>query len=473
MSNDFNYMYPELQGYSQHDRYDRLLPIDYDIYVPIEYWKRGANIIPSVVNSRVGQMQLFYQLYQGDYRAFLGRANVVRMNYHKMTTSFVGSLMMMYPPEITIAGSEDLPVTGRFIQQLNRALRGVIADMVRYGTGLFRVQAGQWGSEIVNHQPVYWYPVDGQSDTLAVASQDKVELWHDIGLGEVRYDRYSVPNRAINSASKPTELGDLEETITEQYGDEAQWDVIQSLTLGRPGLIINTIADVPSGDWGESIYPDLTPLALEVTHRLTQNKGTLDEHGNPVTVFYPSDVGSGGMTHEDFVLGADKQHAELQLNRTLDMFNAWRTRRITNLPDGYDDVKYLEWTGDLTDHFNQITKCEELLFAATRLPAAFFNIGPNGLPPSGVALMKQFIRTHAYIRDLVSTLQDSITRAVLIGSMLNGASAQELEGIYDNLEIEWETVFDETSQAAEDISPDVDPSEGDDSATTDPSEEEV
>ena len=448
--------------------YDRLYPIDYEIYVPLEYWEKGASIVPKVVSDRVNQMRLFYQLYQGDYRPFLGRSAPVRMNYHKITTSFVSSLMMMFPPEVEMVDGSDLPVSGRFIQQLNLALRGTIADMVRYGTGLFRISPGRWGSEIKSFQPVLWYPVDSESDTLAISSQDYVELWHDIGEGEVRYERYRVPdwNKDQSSYRKGTQLGELDESDTEQYGDPQQWDAIQSLTLGRPGLIIPVAAEIATGDWGESIYPELTTLALEVTHRLSENKAILDKHGNPIMIAEPAEYGSSsGITEEDLALGGDLQKAKFRLIAVRDRLNEWRTQYIGEIPDGYVDMRYLEWGGNMSGHFEQILKCEELLFAATRLPAAFFNIGPNGLPPSGIAMQRQFTRTYAYIRNLVSTLQDSITRAVLVGAMLNGSSASELQSIYDRLEIKWRTIFDEEQQDEDDISPEADVSVDDGSET--------
>lgn len=441
---------------------ERLLPIDYELYVPTSYWEKGAQIVPEIARPRVNQMELFYKLYKGDYRDFV-RATEIRSNYHKLTTSFVHALMLMFPPEITLNGQEDLPVSGRFVQQLIRALKLVISDMVRFGTGLLRVYPGRWGSEVRAHMPVYWYPTDEMSDTLAVSSQGYVELWHDTEEGNVTYELWRVPDFPVgqNADRKGTQLGDLETREVEQYGDEAQWDIIQSLTLGRPGLIIPIASDVPAGDWGESIYPELSTLAFEVTHRLTQNKGTLDDHGNPILALEPGEIGrqmQGVLTQEDIALGEDGAGQDFGIKLAADHLNRWRSRRVTGWPAGYIGGDYLQWTGNLNDHFAQILKCEELLFAATRLPAAFFNIGPGGLPPSGVAMIKQFIRTEAYIRALIAEIRPAITRAVLVGSMLNGSPPDELQAIYDGLEITWDTVFDlpQTQTVEEDPAPEVD-----------------
>ena len=61
--------------------------VDYEVEVPLDYWKSGAQFIPPDAADRVRQLKDYLDLFHGDYSKYL--TTLVQNNYHKQTAVFL------------------------------------------------------------------------------------------------------------------------------------------------------------------------------------------------------------------------------------------------------------------------------------------------------------------------------------------------------------------------------------------------
>ena len=406
--------------------------VNYDIPVPLEYWRQGNNAIPDDARERVRQLEVYWDLYQGEYGAYFPAPLSAKMNYHFMLAERLANFLMQYPPEFNFDYAD--MVSERFIQQLNKELPNVLIDLVRFGIGLFNVVNTERGAEVQAPLPIHWFPIDGDSDCLLIVPAEKDEpytLFVHFMNGELEIRQYE------NDAGK---LGKrLRNTISERFGNEAAWNALAEVSIGRIGPIIPVALEPTAGDWGRSQYFDVTALIFELNRRLSGNSEILTEHGNPRLKVIPNEVPAHrGQGLDDSTL--IKTYTEQT------RLDSLRKSNVMLVPRGYTDVDYLFWPGTLDDHFHQFDKVQEQMFALTHLPLSLLNVdGSMTIPASGRALRFQFIDTHTHVQKVQTQLINRLKQAILTGAIYNGAvNVADMAG---RIDITWRNIFDEIDES--------------------------
>lgn len=423
--------------------------VDYETYIPLEYWKQGADEIPDEAFYRIKQLETYDRLYQGEIDGYFQSPLVVKMNYWYMVAERMNNFLMQYPPEFNFDWAD--MVSDRFIQQLNKQLPNVIIDLVRFGTGLFNVVNTEKGAEVQTVVPIYWYPVDDVADVLVVMPNDKdipYTLYVHFMNGEVEIREYE------NDAGK---LGKrIRGTVSERFGNAATWSALEDVSIDRVGPIIPVSIEPSAGDWGRSSYFDITSLALELNRRLSGNSEILTDHGNPRLKVLPDALQPA----------VRPENIERELLKTVTEQTRLDTLRKTTtmlIPRGYSDIEYLFWQGTLDDHFMQFDKTQEQMFSLTHLPLALMSIeGRVSVPASGRALRFQYMDPHAHIQKIQAQIINKLKQTILTGAIYNGAGASAVTQFADRIDIKWKNVFDEIDESGV-----VELDEGDDAEVID------
>ena len=132
----------------------------------------------------------------------------------------------------------------------------------------------------------------------------------------------------------------------------------------------------------------------------------LTEHGWPREVLLPNIDEAFGETLDallDQQPNSDDGKVAVDWMTQQTRLGTWRKSTIGALSRKYRDIKYLQWTGRLNDHFNQIDEVKQDLYVQTSVPPALYGDGMSNFPASGEALKKQFVRTYLYLKQLQAT----------------------------------------------------------------------
>ena len=415
------------------------LQVDYEITTDMSHWKKGAMVTPSPTHGRVSQLSDFWRLFNGDYMRY-GLGVPVKQNFHILTSNFLADLLMSFQPEYQDSEGNELDdelIRPRFIQTLNRALANAIVDFTRFGTALFYISNRRYGPEVTSPVPIRWFPADEMSSVLVTKHGNKgspYELFFSYDDGSVEHERYK---------DAGGQLGDLlSNDGRQQVGDDAKWAVIQEFGSGRVGTIMNVVREPSTGDWGRSLYRDITSLAFEYNRRIAANSDTLTVHGNPLLLAL-LDPDSVPFSHDITQSEPLAKQAEMELKTLARRLDTWRKTPIATLPSNFKDLFYVQWTGSLRDHKIHIDEIKEQIFAITNIPAALYGLGLERIPPTGVALGKQFIRTHIYIKSIQNRFLATLRKVLLTGALYSGATVEQLRWLGQNMVIVWRNIFDE------------------------------
>ena len=428
--------------------------VDYEIDIPLEYWQTGAELVPAEARDRFNQLNDFLSLFNGEYQKF-GFNRPFYQNYFSITAMFIADTLMSYPP--VIEGFDENFISPRFIQMLQEATHCVLADMIRFGTGLFQIVDSEVEAEVLTPLPIMWYPASDEADVLVnMLTENEIELYTNDKDGSVEYQRYRLEGSRLKE--------EIENNFN-QLGSEAEWNVIQEAGLGRIGSIVPVQRRPSTGDWGRSLYRDITQTSLEINRRFEQCADILVEHGNPILLLIPT-VGTPQYSDP-----ASAEQVSLTIATEKQRFDVFRSSPVAALPQGYMDAKYLMWEGMLTDHYNMIDELQKQLFASTNIPAALYGLGVETNTPSGRALFIQYARTIFYTKQLQTSLIATLRKVILIAALYNGANASQLQTMADSIEIEWqnavEQILEPQSVELTDEGAVVDEEEGDEDVVSD------
>ena len=407
-------------------RYDK--EVNYEVLVPIDYWRIGNYIVPYDAQARVHQLHDFLKLFQGDYSDYLNA--YVKTNYHQITAMFVADILTSVPP--VIEGADEY-ITPRFEQMLIKALHNVLVDMIRFGTGLFQVTAGDYGVEVHSPLPVTWYPATDNSDVLVnQLNDDEAELFISHENGDLEYRRVALKGTMIER--------ELESDIVSV--DEG-WGAIQENTLGRVGSILNVARRPSTGDWGRSLYRDITSLAFEIVKRFSQNSDTITETQNPMLVLNPEpDAMPDDNLPDPNEADIDGTELALKFQTAKTRYDLWRKQPVVAVPNGYSSLEFISPDVDYEFAFMQIQEVEKQLFAATNIPAALYGLGIESTPPSGRALLVQNARTLIYTKQLQVEVIGGLKKMILVAAKLGGANDSAIQSLSDTMEIIWDNALE-------------------------------
>ena len=430
--------------------------IGYEIDVPIEYWRPGADLIPENAQGRVRQMEMWRRLYDGDWSDF-PLMMPIRVPYHARSAILTAQIMLAYAPEYSEMVTA---VLGRaFLRALSRSLFNVIVDTIRYGTGLYRIA---WDSlnriRVHSIEPVYWYPAGAETDALVTRrpesgglGRERVTWVASLGQGVMALREFLTISSRIDTAGIPTVV---------RYGTPAHWQIVDDVTDGRDGLLITVSRPPDTGDWGRGVYGDITSLVMESNIRLSENSGGLTEQANAAVVFEKEQGNALGDRAGARKNGNNDDANERRDKLLQSSLNTWRQQRIKYLPPGAVNAQFLELLAQFGDSFDQIKLVEQSIMAAIGLPPEWFSMLRDGFAPSGTALKRQHVPTHSYIKQLQAAHIAAMKRVVLTACAANLIDLGRLNAIAQDPDaIIWKNIFDaeEMDDEADVDDPSADP----------------
>lgn len=412
---------------------------NYEKYVALNHWKPDALLVPTSHVDRVRQFETFKRLYNGEYWHW--GYNPVKLNYHEITAHFLAELLMNYPPEFE--GAEELPP--RFIKSLTEQTFRLIVDMVVYGTGLMHVLPTEYGPIAISRDPTYWYPAFDNGDTLLVRRDGFTDLYFNSGYGVLIHEIYEAEREYSNK------LGKLLSINAMTVGRLSDWVILQESYTGRVTNCLNSTRRPATGDWGRSLYPMITNLALEWARSTTDNRDTLIEHLKPLLIWMPSEEVTGHGHRE----GGE---SDLRMEDRRRFLERLRNNPSVELPDGIVDAKYLTWPPNMEASFNHTDNIEQSLFLATNVSGELYGKNEQRGDLSGVAWDRQYLRSAVHTRGFQGGLIDTLAKACGVAALTAGITGARLQSFVDNLVITWPNPFDRI-EAEDEVEADVEGAE--------------
>ena len=406
---------------------------NYEVPVPLEYWRSGASLTPDHTIGRVTQMRAFQDLFNSDF--LYNTAPTVPVPLWKEAVMFWANLVMQYEPEID-ESVRDI-VSPRFLQMLNVALKEMFIDGLRFGTGLLHLYEGDYGAEIVRALPIYYMPGPGGISVLIEPSpvpDGPIDLFVSYPDGRWERRRYK---------SGGGLLGEVEEGESGSYGESALWDLIGENNLGRVGTLLNVPFPPDTGDWGSSLLRDCSGPIIEMLRQYGQNSEALSFHGKARKVA----IAREGESPSPLLFGGEDAPADalLEYDDMADTLVDWYDRDIIVMPGEIAEWKGDYFEGSLEAQMTQIKFSQEQYFATTKIPEFWFRFTERGsLPMSGAALKLQARPTYTQLMDYQNIGKRAIKKALMVGAIIEGASATDLQRIADTeVLVAWHNVFDE------------------------------
>ena len=407
--------------------------VDYELDVPLDYWRPGVSIVPPGTSRRVNQLREYQDLFDGNYARY--GDFTVRMNWHAEYAKAVLRTIMAYPPEVEVTRY----LNKNFIQSLLEALRTVIINLSRFGTALFHVMPTESGPLVYAPSPIYWYPATHHASVLV----NLISVWDASSIGHKLQAQLYVYHEEGQVELRLHELngGILGKRLSSEVIDDdvAGYEVIQQNFLGRRGALVPVKVQPVTGDWGFPLYRDLTSPALEFVRRQTQISQILTEHGNP-SIYLVAREGESPPDPGDL-----DRHSVIAAMELALRYDTIRKANVWVLPGWAQAAEYMQLDSDLTGHFMMLEETQKLIFAVTSMPAAFYGLGIEAKPMSGVALDKQFIRTYDKILSRINALIYAVSQVKTVAAKMAGASAAALQGVA-NEQVVWRNRFDEDRQ---------------------------
>ena len=396
---------------------------DYSQFVPLDYWKEDAILVPSGHANRIRQFDSWRQLYNGEYWRW-GNYEV-RQNYHEITANFMADLLMGFPPEFE--GTDEL--SDRFINSLLDALHCMIVDLIRYGTGIMHVIPTLRGPEVVNADPTRFFPASQDFAVYVQPMGDVINVYISGSDGTYVAETYANTNNG--------KLGALISVDDLSMGSIEDWDLIYEKYTGRVGNLVTVGRRPIIGDWGRSLYPSITNLALENSRGTVDNRDTLIEMLKPLILWL-----SDGDTYSYGDSELDIETRQIWLEKL-------RNSPSMELPSNVTDGKYLTFAPDMNASFMHNEEIEKKLFTATNISAELYGIGVEHQVPSGVALDRQYMRSAIYSRQFQTANINAVSKVLAIGAIASGITGASLSAFIDNLRITWPLVFDRVDEVTD------------------------
>lgn len=413
------------------DKYKDLLGFtNFEIDVPLSYWKTGAAVIPADASKRVRILKKYKDLYDGDYGLDFPRP--VQFNWHKLAAVKLSRMVTAHPPEI------ESDLSDRCIASVKRAIGDLVVDYIRYGTCLPRVQESLGFAEVVSLSPIYFFPANDHDDALLVFNDDSdyIELYLDT-LAE---DGTAIVEKRVfdNTNGSGHMLGrrvpELEMPPT-RVGTPEQWEAINEATLGRNGLIVPIVRSPDTGTWGSSLYPDITSLAIAASEQLTTDSIALQEFGIPNWYGIPEEdvqqkASKGDKTAENLYQQMKEANLKARARRWLDK------QLVRILPQGFKDIRVQQANVDVSQSEVYFERLVKLLSAQTSIPTRFlFGASGSSSPTAGVAIQQEYASPRVDMQALITDLTPALKRCLMIAAMLEGKRM-------DNISIDFGNFFD-------------------------------
>jgi len=235
-----------------------LLPVNFDVTTPLDYWRAGAAVPPPEAATRASRLQQLHDLGAGDLRSILPSTYAARgvpSGYFNIISNLRGRYLTVRPP--TAAGIPD------------RQMRDAAFDGVRSLTQSGIAVLWSFGDEVEVVDARYYFPAtDGAA--LVVPHAETWDVWTIRTSG-------AVLRTFVRSTSNPQTLGRL----------------LSSTSFATGGRLVTCSVPPRTGEWGSSLYAEIVPHVAEVAFLQTVARDQVERAGKGVYAVATNDAAQG------------------------------------------------------------------------------------------------------------------------------------------------------------------------------------
>lgn len=389
--------------------------VDMAAVVPLSYWKSGVNIEPPAASARLRRLTTLEKLSKGD-TADIGSRPAIQPNYFGRAASFLGNLGSAFPP--TFEGL-DSAIADPLTKSIKKTINRYLFDVVRFGTGLWRLRINAAGLPVLEHvDPRDWFPGatveklndEEHADAVLAYRDEEGEKWAQVL--KLTPGRWELTTYGFNGDN----LGDVEE---EEDGESS------------PGRPLFPIGLPPyDGEWGRSAYLDMDELAIELGRRFSSNSRTLDDYARPMLVIK-------GRAAQQAVYTGPNEKLRLQAKAAMLDFDDGRRQPVWALPEGVEEVGFVQWDAQQQASFSHIDRIEDALFDMSALPSGLGRMADK--LASGASLRRLWAPTYVLLETLRSDLMLALADAVEAAGAMLGVDPGEYA-------IQWPNPLDELDE---------------------------
>ncbi|MXY08732.1 MAG: hypothetical protein F4Y61_08800 [Rhodothermaceae bacterium] len=350
------------------------------------------------------------RLSQGNFTD-VGDAGKIQPNYCGRAAAFLGNLGSAFPPGFD--GLDD-QIAAPLTTSIRRTINRVLYDTVRYGLGLWRLRTSAAGEPVLEHtEPQNWFPASTvealndkePADAVIATRNEDGEKWAQVL--KLTPGQWELNTHAFDGDA----LGDIEETET---GESSQQ---------RP--LFPTALPPYDGEWGRSAYIDMAGLATELGRRFSSNSQTLDDYARPMLIMKGRAVAA-------YMAGPGEQ-TQLRAKAAMLEFDDARRQPVFLMPEGVEEVGFVQWDAQQQASFSHIDRIEDALFDMSALPSGLGRMADK--LASGASLRRLWAPTYVLLETIRSDLMLNIASAVTAAGEMLGVDPGEYA-------IEWANPLD-------------------------------
>ena len=367
----------------------------------------GTQYPPERERARVSAMDTWAQRYG---RKYADNTRRLKPNTYRFVTQFWQDAVINVPPTITYPEPRGQQAIDAMMPALATATRGVVRDMVRYGSGVF---TNDLPYRPGNVDPRYFYPVAKPERGEYLGATVAVPYIETVNSGTA--DRLTVTRYVAGSEI-------VSKTVYQ----------LDNLTIGRtveslPDAVVAHPVCVTwgEGEYGESWYEDIDEYVSDLHRRESLVSEALDRHTNPHLAL-----------HEGTIRVDEKGNATVDQNGM-----------VLPIPDGSDVApQFVTWDAEFGAQETAMDRAVERIQRFTSIAPVLTQHRQDGHEfnvPSGSALRRLSLVTVQRINSTRELLAPAM-RTVLAENMITAAGAGlEAPAIDpDGIEIEWPLPLD-------------------------------
>jgi hypothetical protein len=334
------------------------------------------------------------------------------VNWHKRLTTVFADLLCGEPYKVTADPQE---TADRIIKDnaLILSTYDLTMDVVRYGTGLFKIRFDMRGIiEVIN--PRLWYPIVSPDNAKEILAH--VLAW-SFKEGSEEYVRAEIHERGkiTNKLFKVMggKLRDMPLTTIARYAT-----IEPVVETGVPEFLVIPVHNILGSDgvFGADDFGDLNDLVKELEKRLIQASRILTKHADPSITGPASKISVDPYSGEAVVIGGGQYFG----------YNPDEAR-----------PEYMVWDAKLDAAYQQIELIIRKLYMVSELSPAALGELKQGLAESGSALKRLMMPTLAKVNRLRLRVDPAIKDALRITAALEVVGRATGATQLTNIQITW------------------------------------
>jgi len=377
--------------------------------------------------ARLQAYERYSRLYEGDHDAVFKDLNPkdaphidMALNWPKRVCTLVADLLWGETPRFEASKGQEALDRILEANRFHLVSYDCTVDLVKYGTGLFKIRFDQHGIiEVID--PRLWFPVCNPDNAAEVTAH--ILAWtvykpNEDGKDEP-YLRLEIhhPGRIENRLYKLKE-GKIEKAV--DLATIARYrDLPDEIETGIEDFLIVPIHNLKASNAvaGRSDLADLEDVVHEIEKRAGQISRVLDQHADPKMIAPSNLVTIDPTTGQAFFTASGS--------------------RVYIVNEGETAPSYLTWNAELEFAFRQIEIMKDHLMAVGEISPAILGDTRNGLAESGSALKRLALPTLSKVNRLRQRIDPQLKDVLRICAELEVASRMSGAMLLTNLTIAW------------------------------------